>query len=77
MNKEKIILNLIEEIRPDFVYDEDANLIDDGYLDSFDIVNLIMELGEEFEVEIGVEHIIPENFNKIENIAELIESLEN
>ena len=62
------------EIRPDI----DVNcqsLVDDGILDSFDIVTLVSELIQEFSVDINVEDIIPDNFNSIEAMYALIERL--
>ena len=65
---------LLMEIRPDI--DLDSNrLVDDGYLDSFDIVTLVSEIIQEFGVDINVEDIVPENFNSVEAIYALIERL--
>ena len=65
---------LLMEIRPDI--DLDSNrLVDDGYLDSFDIVTLVSEIIQEFGVDINVEDIVPENFNSVEAIYDLIERL--
>lgn len=65
---------ILLEIRPDI----DVNcqsLVDDGILDSFDIVTLVSELIQEFSVDINVEDIIPDNFNSIEAMYALIERL--
>ncbi len=69
------ILEIISDVRPDFEYSEDLLFIDDGCLDSFDIVNLILELNDEFDIKIGVENVLPENFNTVDAIIELIERL--
>ena len=45
--------NLLMEIRPDIDLDSDR-LVEDGYLDSFDIVTLVSEIMQEFGVEISV-----------------------
>ena len=49
-------------------------LIDDGLIDSLDIVAVVTELMEAFDVELGVDDLTPENFNSVEAIEELIES---
>ena len=51
-------------------------LIDDGILDSFDIVTLIAEINDEFDVTIPAEEIVPENFNSAETIWNLIQRLD-
>ena len=46
-------------------------------LDSFDIVTLISEISEAFDVTITAENIIPENFNSAQALYELIQRLED
>ena len=48
-------------------------LIDDGLIDSLDIVAVVTELMEAFDVELGVDDLTPENFNSVEAIEDLIE----
>lgn len=69
--KDKVI-EILMDLVPDFEYSEDVKLLDDGILDSFDIVNLVLEINEEFGVEIGVEDVNEENFDTVESICELI-----
>lgn len=72
------VINILEDIMmdiPDNLESFDA-IIDDGLLDSFDIVNLVNELDDEFDVDINVNHLIPENFNSVDAICNLIKSLE-
>lgn len=68
------IKRILKEMRPD-VDLECTSLIDDGVLDSFDIVTLVSELISEFDVEINVEDIVPENFNSVEAMYDLVERL--
>ena len=74
--KEKI-LDILEELCPGTEVDKCETLIDDGVIDSFDVINLVGELMESFEVEIGAEYIVPENFNSIESMIKMIEKLKN
>lgn len=73
-NLEKII-EIIKEVSPIGAedIDGDTELLDSGIIDSFDTVSLILELNEEFEIEIGVEEILPENFETPEKILSLVE----
>ncbi len=69
------IIEIIQDLNEDFDPDEGLDIIEDGVLDSFDIVNFIMEAHDAFGVKIGVEEIIPENFGSIDSIQKLIERL--
>lgn len=66
------IVEILTGIRPDIDVKSQA-FIDEGYLDSFDIVTLVSELIDNFNVDITVEDIIPDNFNSVDSIKELIE----
>jgi acyl carrier protein len=72
--KEKVMAILME-VRPDVDFSKENALIDDGILDSFDIVTLVGEFGEFFDVRIMVEDLKPENFNNVDAIVNLITSL--
>lgn len=70
------LLALLEEIRPDVEFEKEKKLIDDGVLDSFDIISIVQEMNDTFDVEIDVEELVPDNFNTIEAMQELIEKLQ-
>lgn len=71
------ILKILERLHPDVDFENCDTLIDDGILDSFDIVSIIAEISEEFDVKIGAEQIVPENFNSAEALWELVQRLED
>lgn len=73
--KEKVI-EILTEVRPDIELDGSVQLIDNGELESFDVVALVGELNDEFDINISVKHLIPENFNSVDAIVKLIESLQ-
>ena len=70
--KEKII-EILEELIPGVDFETETDLIDDGVIDSLDLVSLVTELIGEFDIELGVEDLIPENFNSIDAIVQLVE----
>lgn len=71
------LYKVLEGIRSDIDFrNNTAKLIDDGVLDSFDIIAIIGELNEAFEVEISVEELLPENFNSPEAMMDLIRKLQ-
>ena len=71
----KSILEILDEIRPGVDWEAETAIIDDGLLDSFDIISLVGELEGEFGVKIGLEHLEPENFNSLDAIVSLLEKL--
>lgn len=66
------IKNMLNELRPEFNFDESDNFIEDGYLDSFDVVSLIAMIEEKFNITIDGMDIVPENFISYEAISCLI-----
>ena len=69
MNEIKAILS---ELRPEFNFDDSSNFIEDGYLDSFDIISLISTIEERYGVTVDGLDIVPENFVSFEAIKGLI-----
>jgi len=69
--KDKII-NILTEIRPEFDFKENLNFIENGMLDSFDIVLLVSILEETFSIIIDGLDVNPSNFYSINSIIELI-----
>lgn len=69
------IIEILESIRPDIDFTKEDKLIDDGILDSFDIVSVVGELCDAFDITITVDMMEPENFNSAEAINALVESI--
>lgn len=73
-NLERVI-DILKDVTPDPDADieKDTELIESGIIDSFDTVSLILELNDAFDIEIGVEDILPENFETPDTILQLVE----
>lgn len=71
------LMAILEELRPDVDFENEKQLITDGILESFDIVALVGEISDVFDVELHVEDLVPENFNSVDNMIELIKELED
>lgn len=66
------ILEILQDLRPEFDFTESVNFIEDGMLDSFDVVSLVDAIEEQFGVIIQGADILPENFCSVEAIGKLI-----
>lgn len=71
------ILKVLIEANKEIENNPDANFLTEGLLDSFEIVNLVMDLEDEFEIEIDPEDVIPDNFDTLDAITMLIEKVVN
>lgn len=70
--KEQII-KILTELRPEFDFTEEGvNFIEEGMLDSFDVVNLVSDLDSTFGISIDGVDILPENFATVESIEQLL-----
>jgi acyl carrier protein len=63
---------ILNEIRPEFDFSASTNFIENGMLDSFDVVSLVTMLDKEFNISIEGVEIIPMNFNSVESICILL-----
>lgn len=70
------LLTILKEAKPDVDFSTENKLVDNSIFDSFDIVQLVMQLNEAFDIEIGAEEIIPENFNSADSIWQMIQRLQ-
>lgn len=69
---EEKIWDILKEIRPEFNFEGSDNFVEDGYLDSFDIVTLVSELEMAFDVVIDGLEILPENFETVQDICNMV-----
>ena len=70
------LLNILKNINSDIDYENEEALIDDGLLDSLDVVALVSELNDFYNIEIELDDLGPENFNSIKAILELVNRLQ-
>ena len=70
------LLEILKEAKPDVDFSSEKKLIDNEVFDSFDVVQLVMKLNDAFDIEIGAEDIVPENFNSAESLWAMIERLQ-
>lgn len=71
------LMEILNDLRPDVDFENEDQLITGGILDSFDIVSLVGELNDNFDIDIHVEDLLPENFNSVEAMLELVTKLKD
>ncbi len=70
------LMEILSNLHPDIDFETEERLVDDKILDSFDIVSLIAEINETFDIAITAKDILPENFNSAKALYALIQKLE-
>ena len=70
------LIEILEDIKPDVDYATCTSLIDSHILESLDIISLIAELEDEYDITIPAIEIIPDNFNSAERMMKMIERLQ-
>ena len=70
------LIEILEDIQPDVDYENCIDLIDGHYLSSLDIISLIAELEDEYDITVPAVEIVPDNFNSAERIMKMIERLQ-
>lgn len=69
----KQIVKILTELRPEFDFSQEGlDFIEEGMLDSFDMVNLVNDLDSTFGISIDGVDILPENFATVEAIEQLL-----
>ena len=74
MDNQEKLLKILTETCPGVDFRQETALIDDGILESLDIVTIVSEIKDVFDVEITVDDLVPENFNSVEAILALIQA---
>ena len=69
--KEEIIA-ILNWLRPEFDFSEPVDFIEEGMLDSFDVINLVNELDTKYGISIDGIDVLPENFSSVDSIINLL-----
>ena len=74
MNRmDEAIIEILQDIRPEYDFATDRDFLEARMLDSFDVITIVTDIEERFNVLIDGEDIVPENFASVEAIRKLIE----
>lgn len=66
------VITILSSIRPEASFADSTDFLEDGLLDSFDMVSLVSALDEEFGISIDGVDIVPENFTNMDTIEALL-----
>lgn len=70
------VLKILKAVHQDVDFEKEKALIDDGILDSFDIISIVSDLNDAFGIDITADELEPENFNTLDAIVKLVQSLQ-
>ncbi len=71
------LLEILTGLHPEVDFEACNTLVDDSIIDSFDIISIVSEINDAYDVVIPAEEIIPNNFNSARALYELILRLED
>lgn len=71
------LLKILESVKPGVDFKSSSNMIEEGLIDSFDIVSIIANINEAFDIDFGVSEVVPENFATVQALYETIERIKN
>lgn len=71
------LLEILNDIKPGVDFSTQTGLVDSGILTSFDIMRLVMDISNEYDIEISPLSVVPENFNSVQSMMELIEKIQD
>jgi len=71
------VIEMLQDVNEDADYENCTTLVDDRVLTSFDILSIISEIDNTFDVAVPAKDVIPANFNSAEAIRALIERLQD
>ena len=69
------VLEILKQVKPSVDFTKESNLIEDGILESLEILMIIAQLKDEFAIDISPSQIVPENFSSAETIWKMVETL--
>lgn len=76
MTREEL-LEILRDLHPEVDFETETNLVDGKILTSFDVVALIAEVSDSYDIIIPAGEIKPENFNSVDALYALIQRCED
>ena len=70
------LISILEELKPGIDYTNTTDLVSSGILDSMALVELIGNIETVFQVEVTMDEFVPDNFESVNTIMDMIKRLE-
>ncbi|MBO4500447.1 MAG: hypothetical protein J5732_09400 [Bacteroidaceae bacterium] len=77
MDTKEQVLAILKEVKPTKNLENVTDIIEGGYIDSFELMSLVSKLSEVFNIEITINELIPENFNSLDAMSNMVNVLKN
>lgn len=69
----KKLVDILQSLHPNFDFEQSRDFFMDGYLDSFDLTKLIVQLEDSYDIELDGEDVRADNFKNVEVLQQLLE----
>ena len=69
------LIEKLKKIKRGVDFEHETKLFDNGFLDSFDVIQIITMLDEDYDITVPPSQIMPDNFNSAEAIYAMMERL--
>ncbi len=71
------LIDILSELKPGIDFLTEENLVEDGLIDSFDIISIIGKLSDEYDIQFPIMQVTPENFESAKTIYALVCKLQD
>ena len=71
------ILAILKTVKPTKNLENVTDIIEGGYIDSFELMSIIASFSDHFGIEISIEELVPENFNSVDAMTQMVDRLVN
>lgn len=77
MTTKEQVLAILKEVKPTKNLESVTDIIEGGYIDSFELMSLVVRLNETFGIEVSINELVPENFNSVDSIEMMVNRLKS
>lgn len=75
MTTREQVLAILKEVKPTKNLENVTDIVEGGYIDSFELMTLVSMLTDSFGIDISIDELVPENFNSVDAIIKMVDGL--